>query len=350
MAISRIKRVGRTARCLLLQACLALTSAEIFSADTAPAVPAWRLVWADEFDVGNRPDPSRWVYDLGGGGWGNNELQTYTSRTNNVRVQDGLLVIEAIKEPLTGGDGIRREYTSGRIKTLGRASWKFGRFEARMKLPRGQGIWPAFWAMGTNFTSVGWPRCGEIDIMENIGREPRTVHGTIHGPGYSGGDGISGNRRMTADLADGFHVYAVEWDSRRIRWFIDHQVFFQTTPVALPAGASWVFDGSFFLLLNLAVGGNWPGVPDRSTTFPQRVEVDYVRVYEPSTPAAELLRLDRSIGHVQVRWPAAFPQARLERASGLGEPWELMPLTGEKAGGEFFAEITPGVYRLRQAY
>jgi beta-glucanase (GH16 family) len=252
----------------------------------------WRLVWADEFlqDDGSAPDPAKWVYDLGGGVWGNNELQNYTDHRANSRIKDGKLIIEASTEATTGKDGVKREYTSARLKTLGKASWTFGRIEARIKLPRGRGIWPAFWMMGTNLPAVDWPHCGEIDIMENIGRELSTVHGTIHGPGYSGGSGIGGAVTLTNSiLADSFHVFAVEWEPARIRWFLDGRPYFSVTPASLPPGTKWVFDHDQFLLLNLAVGGDWPGKPDSTTVFPQRMEVDYVRVYargaQPAPPA-----------------------------------------------------------------
>ena len=155
-----------------------------------------------------------------------------------------------------------------------------------MKIPRGQGIWPAFWMLGTNIASVSWPACGEIDIMENIGKEPGTVHGTVHGPGYSGDAGIGGPSTLPggAALADDFHVYAIEWETNRIRWFLDRQVYFTLTPANLPAGKEWVFNQPHFLLLNLAVGGGWPGYPDATTTFPQRITVDYVRVYSKTLP------------------------------------------------------------------
>lgn len=256
------------------------------------AGPDWSLVWADEFDSGTRPDPAKWVYDLGGGGWGNRELQTYTDRTNNIRIEAGSLVIEARAEQFTGTDGRTRDYTSARLKTKGKAAWTYGRIEARIQVPRGPGIWPAFWTLGTNQNSVGWPACGEIDIMEHIGREPTQVHGTIHGPGYSGGGGI-GKAFALPDgktFADDFHVFAVEWEPNRLRWFVDGQQYFEVTPTNLPPGTKWVFDAPQFVLLNLAVGGNWPGAPDATTTFPQRMRVDYVRVYARTPVPAPLAR------------------------------------------------------------
>lgn len=243
---------------------------------------AWTLVWSDEFNQpdGSAPDPAKWVYDIGASGWGNNEWEYYTSRTNNARIENGQLVIEARKESYQDSD-----YTSARLKTQGKASWTFGRIEARMKLPRGQGIWPAFWMLGTNIPTAPWPNCGEIDIMENIGKEPGIVHGTVHGPGYAGGaQGIGSPYSLPGSVAfaDDFHVYAVEWTTNEIKWFVDGRQYFSVTPASLPRGAKWVFTQPQFILLNLAVGGYWPGYPDGTTTFPQRLLVDYVRVYSPA--------------------------------------------------------------------
>lgn len=240
-----------------------------------------RLVWADEFDQldGSAPNAANWVFDLGGKGWGNNELQTYTDRRENSRIENGALVIEARKETFTGVDKIKRSYTSARLKTLGKNAWRYGRIEARMKLPKGQGIWPAFWMMGSDVNEAGWPDCGEIDVMENVGKEPKVVHGTVHGPGYSGAGGIGHGYTNSVALADEFHVYGVEWEPSRIRWTFDEKVYFAITPDDLPAGKKWVYDKPHFILLNLAVGGHWPGKPDSSSIFPQRLEVDYVRVY-----------------------------------------------------------------------
>jgi beta-glucanase (GH16 family) len=248
----------------------------------AQARTGWTLVWADEFGGadGSSPDPAKWVFDVGATGWGNRELQHYTSRPDNVRIEKGLLVIEAKRESYQGSD-----YTSGRLKTLGKGSWTYGRVEARIKIPRTQGIWPAFWMLGQNIASARWPNCGEIDIMENIGREPGIVHGTLHGPGYSGGAGIGGPFSLPGSgaFADDFHVYAVEWTPNLIKWFVDDKQYFALTPSNLPAGAKWVFDQPQFILLNVAVGGNWPGYPDDTTVLPQRMLVDYVRVFAPAS-------------------------------------------------------------------
>lgn len=247
----------------------------------AQTLPGWNLLWADEFTQaeGSAPDSSKWGYDIGGSGWGNNELQYYTNRTENARIESGSLVIEARAENFGG-----RNYTSARLLTKGKHSWTYGRIEARIKIPRGQGIWPAFWMLGTNIDAVSWPNCGEIDIMENIGSLPSNLYGTIHGPGYSAGEGISGSYVLPgAELSDDFHVYAIEREEDRIRWFIDGQQYFTLTPADLPNGTTWVFNAPQFLILNVAVGGQWPGNPDQTTVFPQRMTVDYVRVYTSDT-------------------------------------------------------------------
>ncbi len=212
--------------------------------------------------------------------WGNNELETYTNRTQNAHVQDGNLVITANKETFTGSDGITRQYTSARLKTAGLFEQKYGRFEARIKITQGQGMWPAFWMLGNNIGTAGWPTCGEIDTMENIGKEPSIAHGTIHGPGYSGANGLGGAYTLpSGKLADDFHIFAIEWEAAAIRFYVDGNLYETRTPADLPTGKTWVFDHPFFILLNVAVGGDWPGNPDNTTVFPQTMLVDYVRVY-----------------------------------------------------------------------
>jgi beta-glucanase (GH16 family) len=240
----------------------------------------WTLIWQDEFD-GEELDPSRWEAEIGGHGWGNNEYQFYTARPENLRLEEGHLVIEARDEFF-----VRRNYTSGRIKTQGLFSFAYGRVEARMKLPFGQGIWPAFWMLGDDIGTNPWPASGEIDIMEHIGRQPRHIYGTVHGPGYSGSGGV-GHFTTFPDmtLSENFHVYAIEWEPEEIRWFVDDEQFFKLTPEQVPG--EWVFDKPFFMLINLAVGGYWPGYPDDSTVFPQFLTVDYVRVYQRPDMAGE---------------------------------------------------------------
>ena len=274
--------------CLTALAACASSAASPKANDTGPGTtPSWTLVWSDEFDgpAGASFDRAKWDADLGGTGWGNQEREFYTTRAENIALDGkGNLVITAAAEPANSTDqcwyGTCR-YTSARIKTKGLFSQAYGRFEARIRIPRGQGMWPAFWMLGDNIDAVGWPRSGEIDIMENIGREPAIVHGTMHGPGYSGASGIGGPYSLTSGaFADDFHRYAVEWVPGSITWFVDDQSYFQTTPSSLPAGTSWVYDHPFFLLLNLAVGGAWPNDPDATTVFPQQMIVDYVRVYK----------------------------------------------------------------------
>ncbi|HET9741915.1 MAG TPA: glycoside hydrolase family 16 protein [Terriglobales bacterium] len=250
---------------------------------SAQAKPKWVLTWSDEFNGSNGSpvDPAKWTAETGGNGWGNQELEYYTSDLRNAHQENGTLVITALRETHTGSDGVTRDYTSARLKTQGKFSQAYGRFEARIKLPIGRGVWPAFWMLGDNIRQVPWPECGEIDIMENLGSEPQTVHGTIHGPGYSGEHGIGaafhlqGRRRFT----DGFHLFAVEWEPQEIRFYVDHKLYETRRPSDLPSGTKWVFNHPFFILLNVAVGGGWPGSPDSSTQFPQKMLVDYVRVY-----------------------------------------------------------------------
>jgi beta-glucanase (GH16 family) len=245
----------------------------------------WELVWSDEFNGqnGSSPDSSKWIFETGGNGWGNQELEYYSGRPENARVEHGHLVITARREDYSGADGVKRDYTSARLKTQGKFSVTYGRIEARIKIPRGQGVWPAFWMLGSDIDRVGWPNCGEIDIMENIGREPATVHGTIHGPGYSGKNGIGAPFSLShGRFADGYHVFAVEWEPNVIRFYVDRHLYATRTPADLPPGTTWVYDKPFFLLLNFAVGGSWPGAPDSSTRFPQQMLVDYVRVYRRS--------------------------------------------------------------------
>jgi beta-glucanase (GH16 family) len=254
------------------------------SAASQATSPSWKLVWSDEFNApnGSAVDASKWASETGGGGWGNDELESYTGRLKNASQQDGDLVIAVLQEKYTGADGVARNYTSARLKTQDKFSQTYGRFEARIKIPRGQGIWPAFWMLGDDIDKPGWPACGEIDIMENVGKEPAIVHGTIHGPGYSGSDGPSSAYSLAADLrfADNFHLFAVEWEPNAIRFYVDDYLYATRTPADLPKGTKWVYDHPYFLLLNVAVGGGWPGSPDETTVFPQTMLVDYVRVYE----------------------------------------------------------------------
>lgn len=244
----------------------------------AGGLAGWKLVWSDEFDgaKGSLPDSSKWVMETGGSGWGNNQLEFDTNRADNASHDgDGKLVITAKAESYMG-----KSYTSARLKTAGKYEHDYGRYEARLKLPAGQGIWPAFWMLGANIGSTPWPDCGEIDIMENIGKEPTLVHGTLHGPGYSGSGGIGKSYELPgkAAFSADYHVFAIEWEPNEIRWYVDGTLYQTRKPSDLN-GKKWVYDHDFFILLNLAVGGQWPGNPDSSTKFPQQLIADYVRVY-----------------------------------------------------------------------
>ncbi len=253
------------------------------STTRAPEAPPGRLTWSDEFNgaAGSLPDSSKWTIETGGGGWGNHELESYSNRPENVEQRDGNLLITARKEPFTGSDKVQREYTSARLQTKNHFAQAYGRFEARMQLPSGKGVWPAFWLLGDNVDTAHWPNCGEIDVMEAIG-DPHVIYSTLHGPGYSGKNGISAKFPLPAGQAvdNGFHVYALEWSPERIRFLFDDHLIVERTPKDLPAGTRWVYDHPFFILLNLAVGGDWPGSPNEQTAFPKRLLVDYVRVYE----------------------------------------------------------------------
>jgi beta-glucanase (GH16 family) len=236
------------------------------------------ITWSDEFNggAGAPVDGSKWRFDTGGGGWGNNEMEYYTNSTSNVAMDgQGHLAITARKENPANYQCHYGwcQYTSGRINSAATFSQAYGRFEASIKIPRGQGIWPAFWMLGGG----NWPDGGEIDIMENVGWEPYTVHGTVHGPGYSGPGGIGAGRSIGAPLADSFHNYRVDWSPNLIVWYLDGAEYFRITPGNVN-GNRWVFDHPFFMILNLAVGGYWPGYPDGTTQFPQVMLVDYVRV------------------------------------------------------------------------
>lgn len=246
-----------------------------FTPTATPVVPpeGWQLVWYDEFD-GDSLDSANWTFDIGGGGWGNAEWQYYTSRPENVRLENGMLVVEAHKEKYKGSP-----YTSARLKTQGLQTFQYGRIEARLKVPAGEGLWPAFWMLGEDIRKVGWPKCGEIDIMEYIGKEPDVIFGTVHGPGYSGGSGLSRRYPQTHDIADDFHVFAVEWDANQISWFYDGDKYFTVTP-ADAGDRDWVFDHPFFIIINLAVGGRFPGPVGADVVFPVQYYVDYVRVYQ----------------------------------------------------------------------
>lgn len=252
----------------------------------------WKLVWHDEFTgrIGSRPRGTRWTYDIGNEGWGNKELEVYTDHRENAHIVADpdagggkALAITALRTAAGG-------YTSARLKTQDRCEWTYGRFEGRIKIPGSpgcsvascQGVWPAFWLLGNDIETKNWPRCGEIDIMEWIGSEPGKLHATLHGPGYCGDKGLHGvvalpaRRRYHGE----YHVFAVEWSASVIQWFLDGVLYHTVARADLPAGKKWVFDHPFFLIINLAIGGSWPGYPTDATLFPQSLHVDYIRVYE----------------------------------------------------------------------
>jgi beta-glucanase (GH16 family) len=261
---------------------------------SAAAKDEWRLVWCDEFDgpEGAPADPAFWTHEVGDGsvhgnpGWGNGELEYYTAGTENAALDGrGNLVVTARREPSTTDRTCyygRCEYTSARLITKGKLEQTHGRVEARIRVPRGSGLWPAFWALGANIDEVGWPASGEIDIMEHVGREPRRVIGALHGPGYSGSEGIAQVVDLPQDVADDFHVFAVEWHPGRIVWTVDGTEFHRVTPADV-APNDWPFDQPFYLLLNVAVGGHLGGEVGEATIFPARMLVDYVRVWAHGT-------------------------------------------------------------------
>lgn len=257
------------------------TDAPSHGADVAPASdsgdrPGWQLVWSDEFTgpAGTKPDPTKWGYDLGGGGWGVAQLQSYTADAANASLDgQGNLTINALKDSMGA-------FTSARLKTQGKFDQAYGRFETRAKLPGGVGLWPAFWMLGKDFDSAGWPDCGEIDIMENRAVEPSINHGSLHGPGYSGKMPLTAMYTLAAGVtfAADFHVFAVEWEQNVVRFYVDDQLYETRSPMDL-TNMKWVYDHPQFLLLNVAVGGRFPGNPDGTTVFPQTMLVDYVRVF-----------------------------------------------------------------------
>lgn len=276
---------GLVAGCVALTALAAAGALSLRGDDVAPrAAAGGALVWSDEFGgrAGTAPDPRKWTYNTGGGGWGNAELEYYTDSTANAALDGaGNLVITARR----AGYGERSchygscLYTSARLLTAGRFSQTYGRFEARMKVPAGSGLWPAFWMLGDDTRSSASPRGGEIDVMENVGSEPGTVHGSLHGPGYSGEQGLTTAFQLPGGaLADAFHVFAVDWTPEAITWFVDGTAYGRRTR-ADTGGREWVFDHPFFLIVNLAVGGTWPGDPPPDAPFPQSMLVDYVRAY-----------------------------------------------------------------------
>jgi len=239
--------------------------------DSIPQLPGWKLMWNDEFN-GTIVDSSKWEYEVDGNGGGNNELQYYTARNSNSYVENGSLVMRAMKE-----DYQDKHYTSARMRTKYRGDWKYGHIEIRAKLPYGKGLWPAIWMLPTDYLYGGWPKSGEIDIMECLGDNTWKVYGTIHYADSFGNHAQNGGSYSlpidSASFAGNLHVFTIEWDSTSICWFVDSMKYFDLK-------ASAPFNQRFHLILNVAVGGNWPGSPNEFTTFPQTMVVDYIRVYQ----------------------------------------------------------------------
>jgi len=242
----------------------------------ASSPESWELVWSDEFD-GKELDAAKWKHETGGHGFGNNELQFYTDRAANAYLEGGTLVIQAQPEKFEN-----RSYTSAKLQS--RAAWTYGRYEFRAKLPKGRGIWPAIWMMPSDMKKYGgWPQCGEIDILEQLGHEPNRVYGTLHYGNPHGSKGASVALKQ-GSLCDDWHDYALEWLPGEFRWFVDGELYqVQNDWFTSAAGSAWPapFDRDFYLQINLAVGGNWPGAPDAATTWPQKLRLDYVRVFKP---------------------------------------------------------------------
>jgi beta-glucanase (GH16 family) len=243
---------------------------------TPTTYPGYTMVWSNEFS--NPINASEWNMEIGNGsgGWGNNELEYYTSSNKNSFVSNGNLIIEARKEAISGFN-----YSSARMTTQGKKSFTFGRVDIRAKLPKGKGIWPALWMLGSNISTVGWPSCGEIDIMELVGHEPNKVHGTAHWKPVNGTSINKGNSSTLAsgDYSQEFHVFSIIWVRDSIKWLIDDKEYFTLTKADV-GNANYPFNDPQFFIFNVAVGGNWPGSPDASTVFPQRMFVDYIRVFQ----------------------------------------------------------------------
>jgi beta-glucanase (GH16 family) len=268
---------------------VALSAALAVRAFAAPTLGP--LAWSDEFSgPAGSPVGSSWRAETGGSGWGNEELQTYTAGTANAALDGAGNLAVTARQERTGAQCWYGacDYTSARLITSGQVSQTYGHFEARIKIPKGQGMWPAFWLLGDDVFTSGWPASGEIDVMESVGQEPGTVHGSLHSPGHSGADSLHGSQQLPDGqaLADDFHVYAVDWQPNSVSWSIDGETYSTKTRADVGDGP-WPFDHPFFVIVNLAVGGVWPGAPDASTVFPQSMLVDYVRLYEdPAHPSS----------------------------------------------------------------
>jgi beta-glucanase (GH16 family) len=277
----------------LFTSLLALAGLGIWTLPASADPPAgYRLEWSEEFSgpVGSPPDKTHWSYDLGDNGWGNNELENYVSDVEHAHIvlDPAATNGKALQILATyNGHGLTRgNFESARLVSRDKVTAQYGYIEARICLPSGQGLWPAFWMLGADIGTpgVGWPQCGEMDIMENIGREPAVNHSSLHGPGYSGGKSLTGKYALPdgQQFAGGYHTFGLLWAADSVTFSVDGHPFETRTPADLPAGKTWAFNHPFFFIVNVAVGGNFGGNPDATTAFPQKMLVDYIRVYKPS--------------------------------------------------------------------
>jgi beta-glucanase (GH16 family) len=301
----------------------------------------FQLVWADEFDGPNGTglDPTKWTYEIGNGsgGWGNKELEYYTNRTENVFMREGFLVIKAIKESYQGFN-----YTSGRFITRNKGDWKYGRIEARLKLPKGRGVWPAFWMMPTRSVYGGWPNSGEIDIMEFVGYDANRVYGTVHRQAGSGGNG-NGNTASIAGKNDDFQVVRIDWEPGYIKWYLNDQLF-HTYNNAATGSAQWPFDQEFYCILNFAVGGEWGGAQGvDESIWPQEFQIDYVRVYQKQGGTA-IQQMNNEIFFVS---PLPNDELKITSSSLLPSNMDIYSLTGQK---QLSRKITSGISQISISY
>ena len=269
---------------------LFITCQEPKSSEKQPVVndwdkEGWALVWNDEFD-GPSLNLEKWSYEIGGHGWGNNELQYYSDDDSTAFIRDGKLVLRADLVPQgTGSADNLRYFSSARLRTSGKGDWRYGRIEVKAKLALGQGIWPAIWMLPTDWMYGGWPESGEIDIMEHVGYDPGRVHGSIHTGSYNHKINTQrGGSQLLDKISSKFYVYAIEWYEDRIDFLIDDAKYFSFQNDGKNDFNTWPFNQRFHLLINIAVGGDWPGSPDETTQFPTEMEVEYVRVYEKIQP------------------------------------------------------------------
>ncbi len=316
------------------------------------AQTTWELIWSDEFS-GSSLNTGNWSYEFGNGGWGNNEWQYYTNASENIEVSNGVLKITARHE----GTGAT-EYTSARIITKGLFEFEYGKVEARMKLPLGQGLWPAFWTLGANIDEVSWPECGEIDIMEHVSNEYMT-HGAVHWE--NNGHSYTGNGVNTDPTQ--FHVYGIVWEDNMIRWYLDGVQFFQFS-IQAANNTDDAFRHPMFLLLNMAIGGNWPGYPDATTPFPSSMLVDYVRVYQPAT-ISDVEAIDAAV--IDIYPNPAISELTIEGTEetgecsildAMGKQVQLVACNGNKtrvdisalSNGNYTLEYTNGIQRITRSF